>query len=43
MSVNDTVRPPRRVTLWPFALLVVLLVGAGVWVWQHWPSILLQS
>jgi len=43
MSVNDTVRPPRRVTLWPFALLVVLLAGAGVWVWQHWPSILLQS
>lgn len=43
MSVTDLSRPlPKRV-VWPFALLLVALLGAGVWIWQHWPQILLQS
>jgi len=43
MSVSGLSRAPRRGAIWPFALLMSGMLLGGLWIWQHWPQILLQS
>nr|VUD28669.1 putative transmembrane protein [Raoultella sp. NCTC 9187] len=36
-------RASRLRQLWPLALFLALAAGAGVWLWQAWPEVMLQS
>jgi ABC-type nickel/cobalt efflux system permease component RcnA len=29
--------------MWPLALFLLLATAAGIWLWQAWPQVLLQS
>lgn len=43
MPVNNLSHSARRGPVWPFAMLTTVILLAVVWIWQHWPQILLQS
>ncbi|MEX0563304.1 ABC-type nickel/cobalt efflux system permease component RcnA [Raoultella ornithinolytica] len=36
-------RTSRLRQLWPLALFLALAAGAGIWLWQAWPEVMLQS
>ncbi|HBJ6585289.1 TPA: nickel/cobalt transporter [Salmonella enterica subsp. arizonae serovar 18:z4,z23:-] len=36
--------PVRRwLSLWPLALLLLLMLAGGLWIWQAWPQVMLKS
>ena len=45
MSVifSHTARTSRLRQMWPLALFLLLATAAGIWLWQAWPQVLLQS
>lgn len=43
MSVIALKRTGRYRHLWPLALLGVVMVISGVWLWQAWPQVMLKS
>lgn len=43
MPVTPFSRTRQTTVVWPFILLMAAVIAAGIWLWQHWPQILLQS
>ncbi|QNK07938.1 nickel/cobalt transporter [Enterobacter sp. JUb54] len=45
MSVilSPAARASRLRQLWPLAVFLLLVTGAGIWLWRAWPQVLLQS
>ncbi|ECI3630733.1 nickel transporter [Salmonella enterica subsp. houtenae] len=45
MSVIFSQRTPGRrwLSLWPLALLLLLMLVGGLWIWQAWPQVMLKS
>ena len=43
--INNLSSPPGRrwLALWPLALLILAVVGAGVALWLNWPQLMLKS
>ena len=43
ISQTQTLRRRRWLQLWPLLLLAAVLLLGGLWLMQHWPSLLWQG